>query len=119
MEAIQKLCKEFKVVFVTRPSWCRKIFDYFFTVTIGAIIMTVLEVLGYIQERQATRCFIVLVFLIIILSFIGDKIYRKFADPFLSRRGWNQNSFLRSLELLIILVGLFWFLPVFLYFLFA
>ena len=110
MGANQKLFKEFRAIFIDKVSWCNRVFDYFFTITVGAFIMAGLDALGYISQSFDGVILIVIV-LVVLLGFLGHRVYVWFVGPLLQKMAWNENSFLRSLELILILVVLFWFLP--------
>ncbi len=83
-------------------------FRYFFVPTVLAPILIFLQVRGYLTADKLTISSLIA---LIPMLYFGYLVYEKFVGPKLRRRGWNEKSRVRGLELFGVLALIFWFLP--------
>ena len=87
---------------------CERAFDFFFVPMIASLAL--LFIFG--PEQNLTRRLLIGLLVAIIPSLcLSHSVYERFVGPRLRRKGWNEKSFARGLELLGALVLIFWFSP--------
>ncbi len=87
---------------------CEKAFDFFFVPTI--LSLTLLFIFG--PEQNLTHGLLIGSLVAIFPSLcLSHSVYERFIGPRLRKRGWNERSFGRGLELVFLLVLVFWIMP--------
>jgi len=87
---------------------CCNSFCLFVCTTVLAVLATIAETSNWISETQI----LILIFLLVLPTLYGSEfLYYWFISQRLRIRGWNENSLLRALQLILIMMLFFWVFP--------
>lgn len=106
--AVQSLAYLWQALNLLNHPICERAFNFFFVPTILSLIL--LFIFG--PEHNLTQGFLIGLLVAIVLSLcLSHSVYERFVGPRLRKRGWNEKSLGRALELLGVLILIFWLSP--------
>ena len=96
-------------------NWCLTCFQYPFIAVMSAFTLTTFFMITNIEPKDIGGVSVLLSLAIPMVAFyfIGNKIYYSFIGPRIRKRGWNENSFLRGLQVELIVFLFIYALPIF------
>ena len=94
-------------------NWCRHNFMMMTTVMLSAFVLTaVLFIPGVPKEPNALALLGGLLINIVIWAYVGYLLYERYVGKLLRARGWAEESYWQGIQLSLLMIVLFWFLPV-------
>ena len=89
-------------------SFCAIAFEYAFGPTVLAIPAAILATLFH----NPYTIIGIMLFGVPLMMYFSQVVYNKFVSPKLQAKGWNENSMLRGIQLILTFMLIVWFLPI-------